>query len=695
MMNSSKIILGALCATTILTSAAFAEDSTRLQEVMVTAPAPSSPAIHSFSTEVYAPSYGYSDGGDYLRSIPGVSASRFGGHGLEPFIRGQSQNQLNVIADDAYTFGGCPNRMDPPSSYLDLESYDSVMVTKGYQTVLNGPGASGGAVLLERHAPMLSEHYEVSGELTGGYDGNAATWNTGATLLGGNNQAYIRAHGSTKEAGNYEDGDGNTVRSVYDERSAGMTIGITPEDSHLYVSYDFHRIDDALFPGAGMDSPLSEAQTFRAGFEKAFNDGIVRSVDASAYASLVDHVMDNYSLRPAGMMLRKVDSESDTYGAKVKTDLAIGEQMVKTSLEYRRNNRDADRLQGMMASNVNALQSVMWPDVTADEIGLAAETTYTLSAADRLTIGGRYDYVKVDYGRADEVASATGLSANDLYTSFYGYGAGQQTEHNLGGLLRYEHDLSDGVTVYSGLSRAVRTADATERGLANYMVMMGNNMSWVGNPEIDPEKHHQWDIGLTKEARQWNFGASAYVNHVSDYILRDSARGQTGVLLNAPMADVYRNVDALLSGFEVQGGWNVTPEIRLTGDATYTYGENLDENQALAQIPPLQGTLGMFWQAHDHVELGSNLRWAIQQGRVDTNPMTGTGRDVGKTAGYAVLDVNATITKLQPLALTVGVSNVFDQSYANHLNRSNISDPTEIQVNEPGRSFYIQAKMPF
>ena len=294
---------------------------------------------------------------------------------------------------------------------------------------------------------------------------------------------------------------------------------------------------------------------------------------------------------------------------------------------------------------MNTLQAVMWPDITSNEIGLAGETTYDLSEKNRLTIGARYDYVNVDYARADQAASVTGLSANDVYNQFYGYGASEKTEHNFGGLLRYEYDLSDRLTLHSGVSRAVRTADATERGLANYMGA-GGAMSWVGNPNIDPEKHHQFDIGFTKNDKSWDFGASAYVNHVSDFILRDSARGQAGIVANLPNADVYRNVDVMLSGFELQGGWNLSDTLRISGDATYTYGENLDDDIALAQVPPLQGRLGMSWQAHEYFELGSAMRWAMKQTRVDTDNTTGTGRDIGETNGYAIFDLNATVTKL-------------------------------------------------
>ncbi|HPF45649.1 MAG: TonB-dependent copper receptor [Alphaproteobacteria bacterium] len=697
-MYSSKILLGVLCAGTSLGNVAFSQEAqktTRLGEVTVETEAASSNAGKSYYPEISTPSYNYDDGGDFLQSIPGVTASRFGGHGVEPIIRGQSQNQLNIIADNAFIYGGCPNRMDPPSSYLDINSFDEIIVTKGYQSVLNGPGASGGSVILERHAPELTAETSISGSLNGGYETNGDTWHSGANLIGGNDKMYVRGNGSIKEAGNYKDGQGKEVRSSFNERSGGVTLGFTPNENHFYVGYDIHQVDDALFPGAGMDSPLSKVQTIRSGFEREFDDGVVRKIDASAYLSMADHIMDNYSLRPAGAMLSRVTSESDTYGANLKTDFAIGEQILKTSVDFRHNNRDANRYQGMMANNVNMLQSVMWPDITAIEIGLAAETTYTLSVDDRLTLGGRYDYVNVTYGRANETSMVTGLSANDIYTQFYGFGAREKTEHNFGGLIRYEHDIDNTVTAFAGISRSIRTADATERGLANFMVMMGDNRSWVGNPELAPEKHHQFDVGLKAETNEWDFSVSGYLNRVSDYILRDSARGQAGILVTAPNADVYRNIDALLAGFEVEANWAISPTVRVNGDATYTYGENLDDNMPLAQIPPLQGSFGVNWQAHEIVELGANMRWAMKQTRVDTNPLIGTGRDVGQTSGYAVVDLKATITPIDPLTVTVGVSNLFDQTYANHLNRSNVSDPTEIRVNEAGRSFYLQAKMTF
>lgn len=38
----------------------------------------------------------------------------------------------------------------------------------------------------------------------------------------------------------------------------------------------------------------------------------------------------------------------------------------------------------------------------------------------------------------------------------------------------------------------------------------------------------------------------------------------------------------------------------------------------------------------------------------------------------------------------LGVDNVFDRTYAEHLNRSNDFDPVQVQINEPGRDVWLR-----
>lgn len=657
---------------------------------------PALPSSQTVSLFYDPPVLPYSDSADYLRTLPGISAGRFGGHGLEPFIRGQSMTQLDVQLDGVSVQGGCPNRMDPPTAYATLGTFDSVKIVRGYQSVTNGPGAPGGSVSLERKPPVFSSEKWYEGSLSSGYESNGEQRSALADASIGNQNVYARVYGSARKAGNYKDGDGDMVRSAFLDEGAGAIIGWTPDSlTRLSVGYSANKITDALFPGAGMDSVLSDGDTFHARMEHHFETGFIRRVEGSLQTALVDHIMDNYSLRdPTPGNYSRALSDSNVYGGKLRVD---GESAgIKTvfGLDLRRTDKDAVRRRGEDESSVNAVQSILWPGIVVDEAGLSAEAKAPLAKGIRFILGARYDHVHVTYGRADERTDLAPHMPNSLYQQFYGYEADDVTENNLGGLGRVEYDLSPGLMLFSGVSRSIRTADATERGIASRMVAGAVNSSWVGNPQIAPEAHHQLDVGVSYRETGWSFESTAYGNLVQDYILRDSAKGQDGILVTATGATVYRNINALLAGIETRGLWKVSETLEGHSDLAWTYGENRDTGRALPQIPPLSGTVRLLWNLKGW-KIGSDLRWAMRQSRVDTDESTGTGRDVRKTPGYGVFDLHASWHAFKPLDITLGVSNLFDRKYASHLNRSNLDDPTEIQVNEPGRSIFLRVGMGF
>ena len=215
-----------------------------------------------------------SDGGELLRSIPGVSGIRMGGRGIDPIIRGQKNNRLNILLDGAYVYGGCPNRMDPPTAYTSMNSYDSITVIKGSQTVIYGGGGSGGTVLFERRTPRFTADEPYRAEAFAGYKGNSDTRQYGADVAAGNPDWFLRGIVDYNDADNYEDGDGNTVRSAYNNKEGVVILGYTPNaDTRLDLSYEANREKDVLFAGAGMDSPYSDNDTTRLRFESGDTPG--------------------------------------------------------------------------------------------------------------------------------------------------------------------------------------------------------------------------------------------------------------------------------------------------------------------------------------------------------------------------------------------------------------------------------------
>lgn len=631
------------------------------------------------------------DGGALLRNLPGVAAGRMGGHGLDPVIRGQQQGQLGIKLDGAYVFGGCPNRMDPPASFASPTLYDRVTVTRGYQTVTEGPGAPGGSIRFDRDPPRVSDAQPATARFGGGLQSNGFGRDAFADIAAGGPLGSARATLLWQEADDYEDGSGNEVRSGFAQKAGDVTLAWTPNAAtEIELGVGVSRTDDVLFAGAGMDAPQTDDDTLRLRAAREVELGALQRVEVEVAHAMVEHLMDNYSLRTrTAPMAMRVPSESDTTTGRIAGDLIIGDAPTEIGADLQLSDRTARRYSGMTDDNVNTLRSIMWPDTEILQIGLFGETDIALGQSDTLVVGARYDYVRAVSHAADEVVPATGRSPNDLYAMYYGVRAETEHEHNLGGLLRLEHGVQEGVLIYGAVSRSIRTADTTERAIASDQMAS----SWVGNPALAPEKHYQAELGVEIDGSGWSLDAAAYADRVDDFILRDTARGQDGILL-ANGATVYRNVDALLAGLELGGAVTFGKGWSISGNVFYTYGQNLEDDKPLAQIPPLQGSIELAF-AGDGWSAGTRLRAAATQTRVDDDPTTGSGRDVGKTDGYVAQDLFASVSVAEPVELRLGVTNLFDTSYADHMNRGSAFDPTEVQVNEPGRSVYLQLRAAF
>jgi len=91
------------------------------------------------------------------------------------------------------------------------------------------------------------------------------------------------------------------------------------------------------------------------------------------------------------------------------------------------------------------------------------------------------------------------------------------------------------------------------------------------------------------------------------------------------------------------------------------------------------------------------VRFASQQNQVDNDAATGSAVDARATPGLAILNLRGSWRLGPQQQLRFGVSNLFDRTYAEHLNRANVDpfNPQAVQVNEPGRSIWAKVQVRF
>lgn len=629
------------------------------------------------------------DGGELLTHIPGVSAIRIGGHGFDPVIRGQSQNRLNVMLDGAYVYAGCPNRMDPASSYAALETYDTVTVIKGGQTVEFGGGGSGGTVLFERDTQPPEEGESSRGKAGATYKDNGDFKSVFADGTFGSSDGYFRLGGTATEASDYEDGRGTKVISGFKSKNANVVAGLNPDmDSKIEVSLEHNLEEDVLYEGLSMDTTETTNDAIRLRYQ---NGGLKTEI----YQSKVDHDMDNYTYAHRSATGMRTVTDSDTMGMRLSYSKKNDTANWKMGADYKKNERYAESLSGGNRSTgaiATTLRNYMWPDAEIEQVGLFVESDFPLNEQDQLSTGLRYEYVDPSASKAGDQPGSVGRSADSAYNTYYGKtSANADSEHNLSGFVRLSRKLENGGSLYGSLSRSVRSADGTERFV--FKDVASNASDWFGNPALDPEKQHQIEIGGEFLVSSMTVSPSIFYADVDDYILKTRANAESGVLVD-DSATVYRNIDATRWGYELDLSQEWGEHFYGGLNLSYVRAENDTDNRPIGQTPPLNGMLTVGYAKGDW-DIGTRLRFADKQTRVEDDSSVNSGTDVGQTSGYGVMDLYGTMFLQNDVEFKMGVDNLFDKTYAEHLNPGSSVDTTSTQVNEPGRSVWAKVHIRF
>ena len=318
-LSVACLLASAAFPCTVLAATDAAADATTLDTLVVTAAAPVSPLTWETDPRLPRQPVPASDGADYLKTIPGFTALRNGGTNGDPVLRGMFGSRLNLLSNDGSMPGACPARMDNPLSYVAPETYDRLVVVKGPQTVLWGPGASAGTVRFERDTPRFEEAgVRAQGSLLAGSAGrNDQVLDATAGVRAG----YARLSANRSEADDYEGGDGRRVPSSWEKWNTDLALGWTP-DEHTVLELGAGIGDgEARYAGRSMDGSQFKRESYALRFERTDLPGALDRIDASVFQNLADHVMDNYTLRDpnpdsAMPMAMAADVERRTRGGR-------------------------------------------------------------------------------------------------------------------------------------------------------------------------------------------------------------------------------------------------------------------------------------------------------------------------------------------------------------------------------------------
>jgi iron complex outermembrane receptor protein len=158
-----------------------------------------------------------------------------------------------------------------------------------------------------------------------------------------------------------------------------------------------------------------------------------------------------------------------------------------------------------------------------------------------------------------------------------------------------------------------------------------------------------------------------------------------------------KNVDATIAGAEAGIGYQFTDHLQADVSAMYAWGENTSDNTPLPQISPLEGRFNLRYTQEKYT-LGALWRMVAAQNRISKDQGNIVGYDLGESSGFGTLALNGTYHVREGLDLSVGIDNILDKTYNEHLNKAGSAGfgfAADEQFNNIGRNYWARVSMKF
>lgn len=601
------------------------------------------------------------DGASYLQSIMGFNAVKSSGMAnSDVTFRGMFGSRIKMLINGSENLGACGGRMDSPTSYISPESFDKIIVVKGPQIVRFANPGSAATVMFERGPVHLPEGKNMEGQVST-VVGSFGRWDHNLDLAIGDSTKYLRVNANRSISNNYKDGNGKSVHSNWEKWNTDLAAGWIPNDN-TWIEATAGRADgEVAYAGRGMDGTKFGRESLGLRVQKKNINRFIQKIDAQVNYNFNDHVMDNYRMRPITGMKMLSNVARETLNSRLElTTIWTDRLSIVTGVDSQHNTHTSRG--GLKYTSLPRQKNM-----TFESYGAFSEATYDITAHQKLVSGIRFDAVQVqDFRTRTKIFNQTRNSV--LPSSF----------------LRLESEYPElNAKTYIGIGHVQRMPDYWEIFSPMMLDTTGSKDVFNG---VKTEKTTQIDVGYQYKHGALSHWASAYVGQVNDFIL----------MRYAPNRSV-NNVDAQIAGGELGLGYAVTDHLQFDVSGMYAWGENTTNDRALPQIAPFEARINLNYVT-DKYSLGALWRLVAPQHRYSKNEGNVVGYDLGESRGFGILSLNGTYQMTADLNLALGIDNVLNRSYSEHLNKLGAASAGNIgteQINNIGRNYWLRLQMKF
>jgi len=538
---------------------------------------------------------------DQLRAVPGVSVSRSGGLGglTQLRLRGAEADHTLFLVDGI-------EASDPATGQVDFGLWSGlqasrVEIARGEQSVLHGSDAIGGVVRVETVAEAASLHVEG-----GARDTARANARLGHQTGAGHVSAGVSAFRTRGVDTAGLDGERDGSESLTGWASARHALGRDWQANGL-VRYGRSSVEtdpDLDFDGR-LDDAIRETES-----DQYLVGGALRGTTG----------MIDQSLRAGyARTVRKNTADGaftdETTGARFDLTWSPSVEIAARGLTH--------RFSALGEFEHEAFERVSEDTLFGDPNQDRDFETYSLAAEYRLAAGP-----------VDINASVRRDFNDDRFED--------ATSWRLGGA----YDLGRAGRVRASLGQGIKNPTFTEQ----FGFFPGQ---FVGNRDLQPERSRSIEIGWDGALGPVTLSTSAFLAQLEDEIFTDFNPDFTATARN-------RDGESERRGVELGADWQVSPALRLSGQASRIGSEN-EAGADEVRVPDWTASVSLDWASQARAGLRAGLAADYVGAQDDFDFAAFPARRVSLDP-YVLVSATASIPITPRLAVTLRGDNLLDEA---------------------------------
>ena len=616
------------------------------------------------------------------------------------YVRGQDRWRVPLMLDGVRLYLPADNRID--FARFSTSNLASVQIQKGYASVLDGPGAMGGAVNLVTRRP--TRPVEAEAGITLGGRSDLEEWGGYATIGGRVDKFYVLTSYSYSDrdswslSGKYEprivtetgelvrsdeslQGVGERVGSDTRDWNLNLKVGFTPNETDEYA-INFLRqegeksglldvynspppVSNSFWKWPWWDvQSLSFLSTTALGSSTYLKTRIFRLTFDNALYAYDD---DTYTVQSLGRGFQSI-YDDENYGASIELGTRLGASNdLRTAFHY----RDDIHVEYQYDRPDHPTASSVQPRQTQSHVTWSAAVENTWRAASNFDVVAGVSYESYQVERSEEYNSTDGIfeRAKGGADTFNWQGAAiWRASAN-----RQLHASVSSRTRFPGLWELYSTRFGTA----------------TPNPDLGAERAINMELGVTESlGGGTTLSASVFYNLLSDLI-------QSVPLMDGSNTVQTQNVgDGRFLGFEISAEARLLPTLLAGGNVSYINREITDdvlERQReadglpplhLTEVPPVTAFAFATWTPMTRLNLTPSVEFATDRWSDITvpgdNALAGTQIETG---GHTLLNAVAEYAVSERATVSIGARNLLDENFE-----------LVWGLPEPGRNLYVKMR---